>query len=266
MILSLEILKVGECTFADFLFRKGGRFRMRHFPAQVALIKCSTEGWMLFDTGYSRYFGEVCATFPEKLYQFTTPVHLPEEEQLVKQLANRGVSVDQIKKIYLSHFHADHVAGLRDFPDAEIVFSREAHEPYLNMKRFDQVKYGFLAGLLPDDLSERSQVQDAVTLDDLCNEPAVQLVQLAGHSMGHCGLLVRVAKQEVLLVGDAIWTMDEFNQEIELRPLAERVIWDKQKYRQTQRAIRAWLSVAPNRQIVVSHELSNLKIAQDISL
>ena len=45
----------------------------------------------------------------------------PEARALLAALAARGSSASDVKTIFLTHGHADHVAGCRKFPDAEVL-------------------------------------------------------------------------------------------------------------------------------------------------
>lgn len=60
----------------------------------------------------------------------------------------------------LSHFHADDPAGLRDFPNARILYKRDAHTAIKDLGLLASVKAGCLPGLLPDDFEERSAFID----------------------------------------------------------------------------------------------------------
>ncbi len=76
---------------------------------------------MLFDTGYSRRFFDATAAFPASLYRWVTPVKFDPRKALVTQLRELGVQTEEIAAIVLSHFHADHVAGVLDFPGVKVL-------------------------------------------------------------------------------------------------------------------------------------------------
>lgn len=97
-------------------------------PASVStfLLKADSE-YALFDAGLGSFGGE-------------TAMHL---EQL-------GVPADSIKKIYITHMHVDHVAGLvsgmqegnpqKVFKNAEIYLAKVEHDAWLNLPKNDLQK------------------------------------------------------------------------------------------------------------------------------
>jgi glyoxylase-like metal-dependent hydrolase (beta-lactamase superfamily II) len=129
------------------MVKRGGSFASIKFPAMVALIEYEGKN-LLFDTGYGRHFFDATVKFPEKLYALTTPVTL--EKPLVEMIDK------PIESIFISHFHADHIGGLKDFPEAKLYCSKEAYAIAKGkMSRFSKTKMGVLPALLPDDFEER---------------------------------------------------------------------------------------------------------------
>ena len=63
---------------------------------------------------------------PYSLYRRITPLFLRPELAVARQLGAFGLKPPDIRLIFVSHFHADHIAGLRDFPDATYVTLRAA--------------------------------------------------------------------------------------------------------------------------------------------
>jgi hypothetical protein len=123
---TIELLKVGHCFHPEAVVIRGGSWRAQQFPAIVALLKHPSQGYMLFDTGYAKHFIQATTPFPQRLYRWVTPMHLCDKENLLHQLAQRGIAPEDIKHIFISHFHADHIAGLLDFPQARYICSKVA--------------------------------------------------------------------------------------------------------------------------------------------
>lgn len=219
---SLTVLRVGHCTHPECLALRGGGLRNTTFPALVGLIRHPAAGALLFDTGYADHFFDATARLPERLYRWATPVTLPPEECLLPQLARHGLAAHEIRGVFASHLHADHIAGLRDLPrarlwcgDAALRFARERG-------RLARLRRATLADLLPDDIDARQVVIEsrprialpsgwAVLGDgfDLLGDGSLRAVPLPGHARGHHGLLLRHEDdREVLLAGDATWRID----------------------------------------------------------
>ena len=118
---SFRLLKVGSCSHLECMAIGGGRWQGVEFPSLCALIGHPERGWMLYDTGYSEHFLAATETFPERFYRLLTPVELRSTECLVAQLQSLGIEAADIREVLISHFHGDHVAGLRDFPQCGFV-------------------------------------------------------------------------------------------------------------------------------------------------
>jgi glyoxylase-like metal-dependent hydrolase (beta-lactamase superfamily II) len=112
----VDLLLVGHCMHCERITRAGGSWRPVAFPALAALIWHPTQGPLLYDTGYADHFNTATAPFPERIYRWVTPPVLPPAQRLEAQLAARGLRLRDIRVALISHFHGDHVAGLRDLP------------------------------------------------------------------------------------------------------------------------------------------------------
>lgn len=209
----------------------------------MALIEHERYGLMLFDTGYDQEFVVQTRTFPESLYARTTPVTL--QASLVDQLLADGIHHTDIKHVVVSHFHADHIAGLKRFTEATFVADEKGYRKLMSMGRFRQIMKGFVKGLLPEDFEARTSfIQDyPESIKSILSLPAGEasdfkacqlfkdgstyLVNLPGHAAGHIGLLFKINLRWVLLCGDAYWTQGNLDPAGKSRPSwLARVIMD----------------------------------------
>jgi glyoxylase-like metal-dependent hydrolase (beta-lactamase superfamily II) len=219
----LDVLRVGHCTHPECVAVRGGAWRIAEFPALVGLIRHADSGAILFDTGYAAHFADATARFPERLYRWTTPFSLPAEQCLQAQLARHGLALHEIRAVFASHLHGDHIAGLRDLPRATIWCGGDALRHVRDTGRLQLLRRGYLPGLLPDDFERRyRRIEDHAmrTLParwailgkgyDLIGDGSLWGVPLPGHARGHFGLLLRHDDdREWLLAGDAAWHLDE---------------------------------------------------------
>jgi glyoxylase-like metal-dependent hydrolase (beta-lactamase superfamily II) len=222
----LQVLRVGHCTHPECIAVSGGAWRIAEFPALVGLILHPSAGAILFDTGYAEHFAHATAGFPERLYRLTTPFVLPAEHCLQAQLARRGLALHDIRAVFASHLHGDHVAGLRDLPRAAIWCGEEALRHLRDAGRWRLLRQGYLPALLPEDFGARHRrIEDDraqplpgrwSTLGaghDLIGDRSLWAVPLPGHARGHFGLLLRHEDdREYLLIGDVVWQLDELRE------------------------------------------------------
>ncbi|RYD28046.1 MAG: MBL fold metallo-hydrolase [Verrucomicrobiaceae bacterium] len=217
--ISFDLLRVGHCTHPECVAMRGGRFKSIEFPALVGLMRHPSLGYVLYDTGYSRHFWEATRTFPECLYRMITPPALPPEEELIHQLEQRNIRPEQIGSIIISHFHADHVAGLRDFPKARFIATRDEFREMRGKGRVARLRGAFLTKLLPDDFESRvSWAEDQPVVDpglvgfneayDLAGDASLLGIPLPGHARSQLGLLFRAGERRTFLIGDACWQME----------------------------------------------------------
>lgn len=246
MVRSITFLEAGYTEQLEkFVNPVSGKWKTIRFPSTVALIEHEKEGFLLFDTGYSPRFFEQTRYFPEKVYSLITPVKIPPEQTAIERIRKMGLNPNEIRKVILSHFHADHIAGAADFTRARFVFSHRELHYFKNLSRIQQVKNAFIGGLLPSDLEQRSVPADEF-LDpipelgthwkgkDLFGDQSIYVVPLPGHTLGQIGLYVREVKgKNYLLVADAAWITSSFEEKIFPMKLTEMVMYRGEEYRNT---------------------------------
>ena len=250
MVKKVSFIEAGYCKqFEKFVNPVSGKWRQIRFTSSVAIIEHAKEGVILFDTGYSPRFHEVTKYFPEKIYSYITPISIRPEETALEQLKVRGIQESDVRHVILSHFHADHVAGVSDFKTAKYVYSQQEYSYFQNLPRFTQVKHAFLKALLPQDFEERTKRMPEFTVAvpelgppwrgaDLFNDGSVILIPLQGHSIGHFGLFVRSENGEChFLLGDAAWLSTSFKENIMPSRLAQFIFYNRHDYQKTLESI-----------------------------
>jgi glyoxylase-like metal-dependent hydrolase (beta-lactamase superfamily II) len=213
----VDLLACGWCRHPECVIMRGGSWRPVRLPSGVAVIRHPILGLGLFDTGYSQRFLDATRPFPERGYRWITPPECPPQATAAAQLAARGIAPRAVDWILLSHLHADHVAGLIDFPRARILVHADALAALRRRGRWANLLHGVLPSLLPDDLNARTRLLAPAEFTaigpgglpalDLAGDGSALVVPLPGHAAGQVGLLMqpRDAKP-MFLVADAAWT------------------------------------------------------------
>jgi glyoxylase-like metal-dependent hydrolase (beta-lactamase superfamily II) len=224
---SLSLLRAGHCTHPQAATIRGGSLRPAIFPALAALIRHPSEGWILFDTGYDRRFLEATRRLPERFYRWLTPTVIPPEQEVAVQLQARGIAPDAVRHVVLSHFHADHVAGVHHFPNAVIHCARAGLDHVCSRGRVGALIAGTPKGMLPADLPGRARFfedapRKALSADlapfeagaDLLADGSLVAVELPGHCVGHWGLVAETEGGAHFLVADAAWSSDAIRRDV----------------------------------------------------
>lgn len=227
--LTLRVLSGGHCVHPEHVVLQNGSLRPLRFPSLYAVLEHPTEGLSLFDTGYCSHFVEATRPFPERLYAWVTPVTVRPEDTAVYQLGRLGYAPTDVRQVFVSHFHADHISALRDFPRARFRFWPEAFAAVKRMGRVKALSKGVLPALLPVDFEGRSEplTDGLATLPalfapfrhglDVFGDGSCWAVRLPGHASGQLGLFVtHTDGRRVLLAADACWTRHGF--EVQARP------------------------------------------------
>ena len=253
----------GSCRHPEMMTIKGGSLCGVDFPAMVGIIRHPDAGILLFDTGYDPYFLEATRPFPERLYRWATPVALDPEDDVDSWLARQGAGKEDVRYLILSHFHGDHVAGLRNFPNARIFCSSAGLARIRSGNRLSRVAKGLLAALVPDDLAARAAFFEALppvplpaafapyeSGHDLLGDGALLAVELPGHCPGHWGLALRTEDDRfVLLAADAAWSIAAIERDVPPPRITTALLGDTPLYRRTLAALHA--ASEANRELVI---------------
>ena len=270
--LVVHFLAVGECRHCERITLQGGSLRPVSFPSICALIMHPTAGPILYDTGYADRFKACTEKFPERLYRWITPVSLSREQRLETQLARHGVRLEDIGICLISHFHADHVAGLRDLPKARFIAMDEGVIGLGKSNRARSLMQGVLPALLPSDFSDRLARADGAGRRspgtawsafgdgfDVLGDGSLLAIRLPGHSAGHMGLrFVDASDREVFLCADACWSKAAWQQLRYPSWLARSVMHDGRRYLKTIRHIHQLGARHPELAILPSHCAASL--------
>lgn len=271
----VELIVAGHCVQLERFVRRGGAWRPIEFPSAVAVVPRPDGGAALFDTGYAPRFHAATARLPYRLYGALLPVTCTDADSAVTQLAERGIAPEQVRLIVLSHLHGDHVAGLRDFPEARIVVGDGALRPgWQDRSAWSNTGHGFVPALLPDDIEDRLLPLGALPVGatglggrlrnghDLFGDGSAFVLPLPGHAEGHLGLwLPGEGSDGVLLAGDAVWTERAFTHgELPLPPLRG----DQRRYDEVVGELARLHRDRPGLVIVPSHCWPSIRRARQV--
>ena len=220
--MQVRLFSSGYCTGNRQHVFPGETSRKVKFHATWALIEHPVLGNILFDTGYSDRFFEVTKSLPERLYRWVTPVYHDNEDSCIEVLNSKGIDQSEIGIIVVSHFHADHIGGLKDFSKADIWCSGDALNYVLGQKSFGAVLKGILKNLVPGDIRLRAKFpEDELTGSSYSTlrgwkwHDDIHFIDLPGHARGQIGLLLFGTNLgDILLCSDAVWNVRSVHERI----------------------------------------------------
>lgn len=242
-----SLYSTGYCKQLEAFSIRGGRWGYSAFPGIFAMIEHPEHGLILFDTGYSERFYEATKRFPYSLYRWTTPVNTRHDRSAAEHVIAAGYSPQDVRAIIISHFHADHICGLDDFPEAEFICSRAAFQALRPLKGMAAVKRAFLPELLPAGFEERARwIETSLKSElspafapfqagyDLFGDGTLIALALPGHADHQFGVIVQGQNHKAVLLGaDASWSLLAVRENRLPHPLAFLVFDQAKPYKET---------------------------------
>ncbi|MFN3432144.1 MAG: MBL fold metallo-hydrolase [Candidatus Sericytochromatia bacterium] len=266
MAVEFFMLAAGHCTHSEHIVIQGGAQRTIKFPSLVGVITHPREGVILFDVGYSQGFVDKTREWPYMLYGMLTPVTYAASDGAAAQLRARGIRPEDVKTILLSHFHADHIGGARDFPNARFVCYQDAYRLVRGKTGFAALQQAYLPGLLPDDFESRAIfAEDRPLIDisdhyapfeqgvDLFGDGSLVVVPLPGHAHGHFGVIVATEPEPTFLVADACWLSKAYRENRLPHLVTHLIFASPPQYRQSLDKIHRLHKARPQVRILPSH-------------
>ena len=239
-------------------------------PIPAFLVEHPRAGLALIDTGLH----PSVAVKPRENFGRVTllafrDLQMDSGQALPAQLRERGLEPSAVKTVVVTHLHVDHASGISEFPGATFVVSRAEWDAatrqgpthgYVTRQfdhAFDYRLLDFEGATRQGAGSARTGATAAVPESfsgfarsfDLFGDGSVRAVYTPGHTLGHMSVVLRTARGEVLVAGDAVYlrrTLDETH-------LPYR-IEDEHLFRRSLREIRQYAHETPEALIIPGHD------------
>lgn len=193
----------------------GGRWTKVRLRVRFGFLDHPKFGPVLIDTGYtSRVTDGVNRSLPLKLYASLIQPHLCAENQVHAFLKTRGIDPVDVHTIIVTHFHADHISALRDFPNAMFLAPRPGWETLIRNSRLANIRHGIFTELLPSDFLARARFFDDCAVAslpdggrgyDMFGDGSVVSVDFPGHAPGHSGIYFGAMDKPLVYATDVQW-------------------------------------------------------------
>ena len=193
----LYVLNCGEGTAGDISRWTPGlnEGKSMDFVDSCYLIKHSSKGWFLWDTGIA----DAVAAMPNGLVPADPKaVTWRRPKTLAAQLEQLGLKPDDVKAMAVSHTHPDHSGNVELFPQAML---------YVQKAEYDW------PGANNEPRFKPSHPVEQLTGDkDVFGDGSVTILSTPGHTPGHQSLLVKLPKTgAVILSGDVVHFKDNWD-------------------------------------------------------
>jgi glyoxylase-like metal-dependent hydrolase (beta-lactamase superfamily II) len=193
----LYVLNCGEGTAGDISRWTPGlnEGKSMDFVDSCYLIKHSSKGWFLWDTGIA----DAVAAMPNGLVPADPKaVTWRRPKTLAAQLEQLGLKPDDVKAMAVSHTHPDHTGNVELFPQATLYVQKAEYDwPGANNEpRF----------------KPSHPVEQLAGDKDVFGDGSVTILSTPGHTPGHQSLLVKLPKTgAVILSGDVVHFKDNWD-------------------------------------------------------
>lgn len=190
----LYTLDCGVVQMNDLsLFDRGGAYDGRTNRAvDTCYLIRHPDGDLLWDAGLP----DAIADAPDGVV--SGPFELRLAKTLKSQLAEIGVSPEDVDYLSLSHSHFDHTGNANDYAGATwLVHEAERAHMFRDEARADAQAFAAYSAL------ENAETVTFTGDHDVFGDGSVTILSLPGHTPGHTALMVRLANEgPVLLSGD----------------------------------------------------------------
>ena len=223
----VHVLYCGYIKIAKYLTVSGGRFTVDivkaatvpdrgriTLPVSTYLIEHNT-GLYLVDTGLSREISPG-GKYNRKAVESVLPKHLaalyhpfvPLGMTVTEQLGARGIKLEDIKAVLITHLDADHAAGLRSLEKAQriIIPEDEAYWSVRTKYRMRQARNLWETTDYERLFYRGCQLGPMNRAIDVIGNESIMMVNLPGHTDGQAGVLVRDGNRSVLIAADAAFS------------------------------------------------------------
>ncbi|KPA12612.1 metallo-beta-lactamase domain protein [Candidatus Magnetomorum sp. HK-1] len=205
-----EIITTGQLFIPNWFFLNMGHPNAKKLkkekirvPVYCHLIRHSIQGDYLVDAGLDRSFqNDTHGNIQGLLRKILWPLDSFQEkgQDIETQLSEKKVN---LKGIFFTHLHIDHVAGMQHLPkDIPIVVGKS--EPYHSLgPLFYQNHFSGVDTILEIDFGKVQNIPPLGPCADIFGDGSFWAIYTPGHRKGHVSFLINGKEDSILLTGDA---------------------------------------------------------------
>ncbi|MEM7612500.1 MAG: N-acyl homoserine lactonase family protein [Pseudomonadota bacterium] len=241
-------------------------------PINVFVIK-HQDGQVLFDTGLDPAVNSdphyvhsaIGRFFMRRVFRFD----IGPDDTVTANLMRLNLRAEDVSTVVVSHLHFDHIGGIGDVPQAELLVSRDEWEQ-LSGPHPDRDYFFREHIILPG--AKWRPIDFASTDDpilapfggcyDVMGDGALILIPTPGHTRGSLSMLIRTQERPpLLLIGDL-----SYSPELLMRDQLPGIFADKSQLAASYAKVRTLKSQLPDLVILGSHDPAAIDLLQDGAL
>jgi glyoxylase-like metal-dependent hydrolase (beta-lactamase superfamily II) len=248
-----DVFFVSSGTFSAPAFAVGQPgFSSTILSNTVAVIVRADDSIVLVDAGLSE---ATCAN-PGRgvghLRALFLGITASAQDSVAAQLERLGYRREAVTTIIATHLHFDHVNGVRDFPNAELVVSKEELDAFSWRRAdfgYDKRDLKLEQRIVPVELEDAPWEGFARSLD-LFEDGSVHMLDTQGHTPGSVAVSIAAIGAHFMHVGDAVYNVKELDLK-DASPISRFIRWNAAKHRASADVLRAAATMAT---LVPSHD------------
>jgi glyoxylase-like metal-dependent hydrolase (beta-lactamase superfamily II) len=176
------------------------------------------------------------------------------EQAVPAQLRALGFDPADVRLVLMTHMHVDHASAISEFPDATFVLSKQEWDALSDGKLTDgyvksQYDFGFDYRTFDFDSPGTESFVAFGRSFDLFGDGSIHAVFTPGHTHGHTSYVLRLRDREVLIAGDAIYTMRTLEESVLPYKMA-----DEHHFRRSLKEIQRYRDRTPGALIIPGHD------------
>ena len=224
-------------------------------PVPVFLVEHPSAGLLLVDTGLHTSVASAPRQNLGRLFLMPFEVEMKQDQAAAAQLRALGREPGDVRTVVMTHLHGDHASAMAEFPDATFVFSAREWQAAGG----DGPLHGYVKRQFDHAFDYRTIDFEARGIDsyatfgravDLFGDGSVRLAFTPGHSHGHLSVVLRLRDRDLLVCGDAAYSMRTFR-ESHMPGRLE----DEHLFRRSLRELQLFVREAPDTVVVPGHDM-----------
>lgn len=164
------------------------------------------DGPFLIDTGEISAVHEQGHLPDSLVFKASVLYDVKREDEVDRQLAKLGYRPEQIKAVYLTHMHSDHVDGVYHFPGAKVFVAKPVYELAMSDKGSGAgyLKKNLPAWFAPEIFDfDGGPFETFQSSRELLSDGSLVAVPMPGHSSGHTGYILKTEMGNYVFSADA---------------------------------------------------------------